>query len=78
MRPYLKKLHYKKRGGGVAKGIGPYLKPQHCKKKKKKKRKTEKNNSNPGLLQGLIDGGEEGGGLSVSEHSACIREVLNS
>jgi hypothetical protein len=34
--PILKKPS-QKRGGGVAQGIGPELKPQYCKKRKKKK-----------------------------------------
>jgi hypothetical protein len=37
VRFYLKKTLCKKRAGGVAQGIGPEFKPQHCKKKKKKK-----------------------------------------
>jgi hypothetical protein len=36
VRFYLKKTLCKKRAGGVAQGIGPEFKPQHCKKKKKK------------------------------------------
>jgi hypothetical protein len=31
----LKKIHYKKRVGGVAQGVGPEFKPQYRKKKKK-------------------------------------------
>jgi hypothetical protein len=36
-----KKTHHKKRGCGVAQGIGPEFKPQYCNKKKKRER--EKN-----------------------------------
>jgi hypothetical protein len=31
--PYLEKIHHKKRADGVAQGVGPEFKPQHCKKK---------------------------------------------
>jgi hypothetical protein len=41
VRPYLKKKNpSQKRVGGVAQGVGPEFKPQHCKKIKKKKKKT--------------------------------------
>jgi hypothetical protein len=33
MRPYLKKIHHKKRAGGVAQDAGPEFKPQYCKKR---------------------------------------------
>jgi hypothetical protein len=36
--PYLKKIHHKKKEGGLVewlKCIGPEFKPQYCKKKKK-------------------------------------------
>jgi hypothetical protein len=32
-RSYLKKTHHKKGLGGVAQGVGPEFKPQHCKNK---------------------------------------------
>jgi hypothetical protein len=38
MRPYLKKKTTQKRSGGLAQGIDPKYKPQHCKKKKKEKK----------------------------------------
>jgi hypothetical protein len=38
-RLYLKKTLHKKRGGGVAQGVGLEFKPQYC----KKLRKTEEN-----------------------------------
>jgi hypothetical protein len=37
MRPCFEKILHKKRGGGVACGVGPEFKSQYCKKKKKKK-----------------------------------------
>jgi hypothetical protein len=36
MRPYLKKTLYKKKGCGVAQGVGPKLKHQYRKKKGRK------------------------------------------
>jgi hypothetical protein len=36
MRPYLKKTLYKKKGCGVAQGVGPELKHQYRKKKEEK------------------------------------------
>jgi hypothetical protein len=33
-RPFLEKIHHKKRAGGVAQGVGPEFKPQYHKKKK--------------------------------------------
>jgi hypothetical protein len=35
MRPYLKRKPSQKRACGVAQGVGPEFKPQHCKKEKK-------------------------------------------
>jgi hypothetical protein len=32
VRPYLEKTYYKKRGGGVAQGVGPDFKPQYKEK----------------------------------------------
>jgi hypothetical protein len=48
VRSYIEKAHHKKkkkkekrkkkkRSGGVAQGVGPEFKPQHCQKKKKGK-----------------------------------------
>jgi hypothetical protein len=31
-RPHLEKTHHTERAGGVAQGVGPEIKPQHCKK----------------------------------------------
>jgi hypothetical protein len=36
MRPCLEKNQSQKGAGGVAQGVGPEFKPQHCKKKKEK------------------------------------------
>jgi hypothetical protein len=36
MGPYLEKILYKTRAGGVGQGIGPEFKPPYCQKKKKK------------------------------------------
>jgi hypothetical protein len=35
MRPYLEKIHHRKRrgAGGVVQGVGPEFKSQYCKKK---------------------------------------------
>jgi hypothetical protein len=46
VRSYIEKPNSKKGAGGVAQGIGPEFKPQHCKKKKKcsKRRTTRMNN----------------------------------
>jgi hypothetical protein len=38
MRPYLEKPPHKNGAGGVAQGVGPEFKPQHCKKKKQRRR----------------------------------------
>jgi hypothetical protein len=47
MRPYLKKLHHKKKGSGrVAQGEGPEFKLPVLQKKKKKKRKRKQNHEN--------------------------------
>jgi hypothetical protein len=45
LRPYLKKTLPKKNAGGVAQGVGPEFKPQHCKKKKKERKKKKKNDN---------------------------------
>jgi hypothetical protein len=42
MRPYLEKIHHKKRAGGVAQGVGPEFKHECCKKKEKEKEKGKK------------------------------------
>jgi hypothetical protein len=36
MGPYLEKILYKTRAGGVGQGIGPEFKPPYCQKKKKR------------------------------------------
>jgi hypothetical protein len=40
--PTSKKIHHKKRAGGVAQGIGPEFKPQYQKKKGKKQKRERK------------------------------------
>jgi hypothetical protein len=42
-RPFLEKIHHKKRAGGVAQGVGPEFKPQYHKKKKKQPTSTHSN-----------------------------------
>jgi hypothetical protein len=38
-RHYLEKSHHKNRADVMAQGIGPELKPQHCRKEKRKRLK---------------------------------------
>jgi hypothetical protein len=51
MRPYLEKLHHKKRAGGVAQGLGHEFKPQYWEEKKKKRIRAEINEMETKKLQ---------------------------